>query len=277
MPEGPEIKREADTLSAAIVGRDALLVEFAFPHLHADGVCLTGRKVLSANPRGKAMLISFAGGRTIYSHNQLYGKWAVLRRGKAPHPTKQMRLAIHTDTIVAVLYSASSIEVIQTSDIGAHPYVCKLGVELLDPSTTHAMVLAQINAPPFARRSLAALLLDQGFLAGIGNYLRSEILFVARIPPNLRMAELSQTERASLAAAALDLTRQSYQTRGVTNDLGIAQRLKTQGWRFGRYRHWVFDRDGEPCHVCQTTIQRQDIGGRGVYWCARCQAGRRQQ
>lgn len=273
MPEGPEIKRAADTLSAALVGRNALLVEFAFPHLHDHGRSLCGRKVLSVNPRGKAILTNFVGGQTIYSHNQLYGEWRVLRRGEAPHPTKQMRLAIHTDSLVVVLYSASSIDVIQTSDIGTHPYIQKLGVELLDPSTTHAMVLAQINAPKFSRKSLAALLLDQGFLAGIGNYLRSEILFVAHVPPNVRIADLSESRRAALAAAALDLTRQSYQTRGVTNDLSIAQRLKKQGWRFGRYRHWVFDRDGEPCHVCRTTIQRQDVGGRGLYWCPRCQAG----
>ena len=98
-------------------------------------------------------------------------------------------------------------------------------------------------------------------------------MFVARIPPNLRIADLSQNQRAALATAALDLTRQSYQTRGVTNDLGFAQRLKKRGWRFAQYRHWVFDRDGEPCHICAATIQRQDIGGRGLYWCLRCQAG----
>lgn len=274
MPEGPEIKRAADTLSTALVGKNALLVEFAFPHLHAHGHDLSGRKILSVKPRGKAILTGFAGGQTIYSHNQLYGKWNVLRRGEAPHPTKQMRLAIHTNTLVAVLYSASSIEVIQTCDVENHPYVQKLGVELLDPSTTHEMVLAQVNAPQFSRKSLAPLLLDQGFLAGVGNYLRSEILFVARIPPIVRMADLNQSQRSRLAAAALDVTRQSYKTRGVTNDLALAQRLKERGWRFGQYRHWVFDRDGEQCHACQETIQRQDMGGRGLYWCSRCQAGR---
>jgi endonuclease-8 len=272
MPEGPEIKRAADVLSRAIVGKRALLVEFAFPRLYDHGRALSGRRIASVNPRGKAMLTNFAGGQTIYSHNQLYGEWDVLPRGTAPHPTKQIRLAIHTDTSVAVLYSASSIEVIQTRDIATHPYVQKLGVELLDVSTTHEQVLTQVNALRFARKSLAALLLDQGFLAGIGNYLRSEILFVARIPPNVRIADLNHQQRAALAAAALDLTRQSYQTHGITNDVKLAQRLKKRGWPFGRYRHWVFDRDGEPCHVCQSTIERQDIGGRGLYWCLRCQA-----
>jgi endonuclease-8 len=274
MPEGPEIKRAADQISAAIVGKRALLVEFAFPHLHANGRALSGRQVESVNPRGKAMLTSFSGGQTIYSHNQLYGEWDVLSRGTAPHPTKHLRLAIHTDTSVAVLYSASSIEVIRTRDVAKHPYVEKLGTELLDLSTTHEMVLAQINQPRFAGKSLAALLLDQGFLAGIGNYLRSEILFVARIPPNVRIADLSSRQRSALAAAALDLTRQSYQTHGITNDIALARRLKARGWTFSRYRHWVFDRDGEPCHICRSKIERQDISGRGLYWCPRCQASR---
>jgi endonuclease-8 len=273
MPEGPEIKRAADVLSAAIVGKPALLVEFAFPHLHPHGRSLTGRKILSVHPRGKAMLTNFAGGQTIYSHNQLYGEWDVLPRGAAPHPSKQIRLAIHTDSRVAVLYSASSIDVIPTEAVAAHPYVQKLGVELLDPSTTHEIVLAQINAPRFAGKSLAALLLDQGFLAGIGNYLRSEILFVARIAPIVRIADLSDPQRRALAAAALDLTRQSYQTHGITNDVTLARRLKAQGWTFGRYRHWVFDRDGEPCHICRTTIARQEMSGRGLYWCPQCQTG----
>jgi endonuclease-8 len=273
MPEGPEIKRAADIVSAAIVGKHALLVEFAFSHLRRHGNALTGRKILSVSPRGKALLTSFSGGQTIYSHNQLYGEWAVLPRGAAPHPTKQIRLAIHTDTSVAVLYSASSIDVIPTRAVDLHPYVQKLGVELLDPSTTHKLVLAHITAPRFLRKSLAALLLDQGFLAGIGNYLRSEILFAARIPPNVRIADLTNHQKNTLAASAMMLTRQSYRTHGITNDVSLAQRLKKQGWTFGRYRHWVFDRAGEQCHVCRSTIERQDIGGRGLYWCPRCQPG----
>ena len=273
MPEGPEIKRAADVLSAALVGKLALLVEFAFLHLQPHGQILSGRKILAVNPRGKAMLTSFSGGQTIYSHNQLYGEWDVLPRGEKPHPTKQIRLAIHTDTSIAVLYSASSIEVINTSVISAHSYLQKLGVELLDPLTTQEMVVTQINTPRFLRKSLAALLLDQGFLAGIGNYLRSEILFAARIPPNVRIADLSGPRRIALAAAAIDLTRQSYRTHGITNDVALAERLKKQGWTFGRYRHWLFERDGEPCHVCRSRIERQDLSGRGLYWCPRCQAG----
>ena len=78
-------------------------------------------------------------------------------------------------------------------------------------------------------------------------------------------------ERLRLAEAALDLTRQSYRTRGITNDLTIAHKLKKQGVSYGRYRHWVFDRDDEKCHVCAGVIARIDVSGRGLYWCEHCQ------
>ena len=220
--------------------------------------------------RGKAMLTHFEGGLTIYSHNQLYGQWAVFM-GAPPASHLQTRLTIATTTHTAVLYSASEIAVVKTGELGNHPYIAGLGIELLEPEITLDDVLAQINQPRFARRSLAALLLDQGFLAGIGNYLRSEILFVARLPADARIADLDPTRRQALAHAALALTRRSYQTRGITNDPAIASRLKSQGETFGRYRHWVFDRAGDACHACGQPIRRVAASGRGLYLCDHCQ------
>lgn len=272
MPEGPEIKHSADELASALVGKRAWLVEFAFPHLAPHSAHMHAQTIRAIEPRGKAMLTHFSHGKTIYSHNQLYGQWRVLARNTAPQPGLQIRLAIHTDDSVAVLYSASDISVWASERVQDHPYIAKLGVELLAASTRLDHVLSQINDARFARKSLSALLLDQGFLAGIGNYLRSEILFVARIHPHARIADLSAVTRQHLAEAALNLTIQSYQTKGITNDLNIARKLKSAGVAFGRYRHWVFDRDGESCHVCAGVLARIDVSGRGLYWCARCQA-----
>ena len=272
MPEGPEIRREADLLERTLRDRNALLVEFAFPHLRAQAQRLQLQKIVGVEPRGKAMLTHFANCQTIYSHNQLYGRWAVLKRGQAPRPGLQLRVAIHTDDAVAVLYSASEIAVLNSADINDHPYIAKLGVELLAASTTIDAVQAQIEHPRFARRSLGGLLLDQGFLAGIGNYLRSEILFVARIHPTARINELTLARRSALARAAFELTHQSYRTKGITNDIALASRLRAAGLAFANYRHWVFDRGGDACHQCGTAIERIELAGRGLYWCRQCQA-----
>jgi len=272
MPEGPEIKRSADELAAVLSGKRAWLVEFAFPHLARHASTMRGKIVTGIEPRGKAMLTHFNHGVTIYSHNQLYGQWRVLQRDQAPQSGLQIRMAIHTDNAVAVLYSASDISVWPSKQITEHPYLAKLGVELLAATTGLADVVAKIEESRFARKSLAAILLDQGFLAGIGNYLRSEILFDARIHPAARIADLDVPKRLSLAKAALDLTRQSYRTEGISNDIAIARRLKSQGVSYSRYRHWVFDRAGEKCHLCEGEIERIDVSGRGLYWCKHCQA-----
>ena len=271
MPEGPEIKRSADQLAAALVGHIAERVEFSPPELKRHELVLTGRYVSAVEARGKAMLIHFDHGWTIYSHNQLYGDWFVRRAGERPSTTRNLRVAIQNYAKAALLYSATDIEVLRTVDVAQHRYIRKLGLDLLADGTTSQNVLAQVEAAQFQRRNLAALLLDQSFLAGVGNYLRSDILFAAKLHPSLSLADLTPAQKLALADHALKLARQSYKTRGVTNDLERVAMLKAQGVTRSRYRHLAFQRDGEACYECATTIERVDYGGRGCFVCAVCQ------
>ena len=248
-----------------------MLVEFAFPHLWRWNTVLTGRKILNVEARGKAMLIHFSGGTTLYSHNQLFGSWGVIRNGGRPKPRKAIRLAIHTGEQIAVLYSATSIAVWQSSELGVHPYLARLGLDLLSDTTTPADVRAQVDAPRFAGQRLASLLLDQGFLAGVGNYLRSEILFVCGLHPALRLKDLSVAQRRKLADAAYAMTWQAYRHKGVTNDLARVAKLKDAGVPYREYRHHVFRRSGLPCPQCGTGIERHDFSGRPVFVCPHCQ------
>jgi len=271
VPEGPEIRRAAEQVAAAVAGRTAIRVLFTLPRLGPHGPRLSGRRVQAVEARGKALLVHFTGGDSIYTHNQLYGRWYVVAPGRLPATGRELRLAIHTRTKWALLYSASDIAVLPRARLGEHRYLARLGVEPLNSHTRLADVRAVLDAARFGRRSLAALLLDQGFLAGIGNYLRSEILFAARLAPERRLGALSPNERDRLASAALKLTRRSYRTHGITNDPERAAHLKRSGLPFARYRHQVFDREGEPCWECGTTIMREQAAGRNLYACPRCQ------
>lgn len=271
MPEGPEIRRAADRLAEALVGKPAREIYFAFDHLQPYRQRLEGHIVTAVSPRGKAMIIQFDNQWVIYSHNQLYGKWLIGDAYDYPDTRRQLRLAIHNGQKSALLYSASDIEVLREGELDHHPYVSKLGPDLLDESVTLADVQARFHNPTFQRRQLATLLLDQQFLAGPGNYLRSEILFVARVPPSLRPAGCTPAQRDALAEAALTLTRRSYQTGGITNDVAQAEQLKAAGQPRHIYRHWVFNRAGQPCFVCQTPIAKTRLGGRRLYTCPTCQ------
>ncbi len=271
MPEGPEIARSAAQIATAVCGQRVRLIEFAFPNLQPFCRAINDSLVLNVRARGKAMLIQFSSALTLYSHNQLYGQWAILAPQQPVNPRLQTRVAIHTDQAVAVLYSASDIEVWPTAQIHQQPYIAKLGLELLAPSTQLADVRRVVATPAFQNRRVTQLLLHQGFLAGLGNYLRSDILFIARISPSAKLGALSAGQRDALAVAALTITQQSYATGGITNDLALAETMRDNGAPFAQYRHWVFDRAGAPCHGCGTTIVRITVSGRAVFYCPNCQ------
>ena len=273
MPEGPEIRRAADRLARVLGGKIPEQVELLLPGLSRHARQLQGQRITAVQPRAKAMLIHFAGGYSVYSHNQLYGRWYVVGAGKRPRTGRSLRLAIHTRDHSALLYSASDIAVLNAAQLQRHPYLCKLGPDLLDPETTPADVRAQVEDSRFHRRSLAALLLDQGFLAGLGNYLRSEILYLAALPHDLTLGAVGAAARRRLADTAFAVTRQAYRSRGVTNDLERAARLKAEGLSYAEYRHHVFAREGLACWTCAATVQRVDVAGRAIFFCPRCQPG----
>jgi endonuclease-8 len=271
MPEGPEIRRAADQLARAVVGKPLTDVWFAFPTLAARADALVGQRVLAIEPHGKALLTHFEGGLSLYSHNQLYGIWKVAAPGRWPQTTRSLRVALSTAKKSILLYSASDIELWRTDALDTHPFLAKLGPDVLDAGLTIDTVFARLDAPRFRGRSLTALLLDQGFLAGMGNYLRSEVLFAAAVAPQRRPRELDAAERLALAAALLEVPRRSYATRGVARRGSSRLRADLQVDHGEAFRFRVFDRAGEPCEACGGVIHREELGGRRLYWCLRCQ------
>ncbi len=269
MPEGPEIRRAADRIQKALQGQAVDEVFFAFAQLQRFAESLAGRRVETVETRGKGLLIHFDNRLSIYSHNQLYGRWYVRPAHSYPRTRRQLRLAIHCGDKSALLYSASEIDVLTPAQIARHPFLSRLGPDVVGADS--ADVLAQINAARFARRQLGSLLLDQHFLAGVGNYLRSEILFVAGLHPRLRPVDCSAEQLASLAEAATTLARRSYRHNGVTCDLRIAGELKALGQPRSRYRHWVFGRTGRPCRQCGSAIVRTSVASRRLNYCPVCQ------
>jgi endonuclease VIII len=274
MPEGPEIRRATDAIAKVLQGKPVRKLAFGQAHLLHWHTKFTNVRVLGVEPRGKAVLTHFANKKTIYSHNQLYGEWAIFGKDAEPVTHKQRRIVLDTDEHRIVLYSASDIEVLDSGQVSKHPYIAKLGVELLDPSIRLKDVIGCLNAAKWQKKLLAQILLDQAFLAGVGNYLRSEILFVAKLHPWVRLTDLDIAQRKHLAKAAITVTRQAYRHAGITNDLKSAKLLKATGVPYASYRHFVFDRAGQSCWVCHTEVVRDEVAGRQLHWCPNCQPKR---
>ncbi|WP_275256886.1 endonuclease VIII [Klebsiella quasipneumoniae] len=262
MPEGPEIRRAADTLEAAIKDEPLTDVWFAFPRLQPYQTPLIGQRVTHIDTRGKALLTRFSGGLTLYSHNQLYGVWRVVDAGEQPASNRVLRVRLQTASKAILLYSASDIEMLTAEQVANHPFLLRIGPDVLDMTLTAEQVKARLLSVKFRHRQFSGLLLDQAFLAGLGNYLRVEILWQVGLTGQHKASELNGIQLDALAHALLDIPRLSYRTRSQPDD------NKHHGALF---RFKVFHRDGEQCERCGGVIEKTMLSSRPFYWCPHCQ------
>ena len=159
MPEGPEIRRAADQIAKTLVGLPAKEVYFAFANLAPYAVDLEGQTVTAVKTYGKAMVTRFANGLNIYSHNQLYGRWIIRRSYDYPSTNRSLRLAIHNEKHSALLYSASDITVLRDEELPFHPFISRIGPDLLDEHVTIEQVAARFIDKRFQKRRLHTCLL----------------------------------------------------------------------------------------------------------------------
>lgn len=273
MPEGPEIWRTADKLNRTLKNKVITDIFFSFEKLKEFETKLKDKKVEKVEARGKAMLTFFEGDWTLYSHNQLYGKWLFGENGEEPDTNRKLRVAIRNQSGGAYLYSASQIEMLPKDEITDHSYIQKLGPDVLHPETSYEDIMQQFHEETFQNRKLTTLLLDQGFVSGIGNYLRSEIMFYAGVNPRKKLKQYSGEEKEELARATYKLTMRSYETGGITNDEKIVEALKRENATRQQYRHFVYKRTDDFCHKCGSKVEEEKTGGRKIYFCTPCQIG----
>jgi len=268
MPEGPETHALADRLSTLLVDETLTHVRFVDPALQRRRGLLENRRVLAVEARGKALLTAVEGGWTVYAHSHLFGFWRFAEDLDALPDGAAPRLVLATVRGVAALYAAPSISLWRTDELGAQPYLSKLGPDVLDPAVDAKALLAHMRTPRFARRSLAALLLDQAFAAGMGNYLRSEVLFQAKLSPYRLLQDLSTGERRRLANALLDVPRRAYRAK---HDDALPPGKDYLAKTRAQFGFEVFERKGDPCPRGDGRIVEERIAGRRLYWCRGCQ------
>jgi formamidopyrimidine-DNA glycosylase len=136
-----------------------------------------------------------------------------------------------------------------------------LGPEPLSDEFTSAWLYEALHR---RRRQLKPLLLDQAFLAGLGNIYTDEALHRARLHP-LRMSDsLRRKQVEALRDAICSVLEEGIQRNGASIDWVY------RGGEFQNYFH-VYDRAGQACPVCGAKIRRLVIGQRGTHFCPRCQ------
>jgi len=278
MPEGPEIRRAADGVAAIIENQLIEHIWFAFEHLKKFEKSLLGVRVLKVDTHGKAMITRLATDEVesvneqlnIYSHNQLYGRWFCLKHGEKVETNRSLRLSISTQKGIVQLFSASDISVLSSDQLVVHPLLNRMGPDVLSPALTKEILIKRLLEKQFSKRQLGLLLTDQGFVAGLGNYLRCEILFVCGIHPKTRPIDCSYQQIERLADSIIKLPIQSYQHDAITNHLDTAEKLIAEGVSIEDARFYVFRREGLACYRCGSKIKKLK-SGQPCYLCPECQ------
>ena len=270
MPEGPEVRREADLIESVLSDVEVTETFIKFDHLKELAPLFKGCQLLFIQTVGKGMVLHFNQGLSVYTHHQLYGRWVVSNTD--PELTRDLRLRFITSKGMASLYSSSEVDIFPTEETYQVPFIQKNdGLDILNSDLSECEVFSYIQNFPRKNKALSALLLDQKFILGMGNYLRSEVLFESRINPFIKLSELQPEGLHRLGRAINKIMRQSYFQGGVTNSLELARKLKKKGYFFEDYRFQVFNREDLPCYVCKTKIKRTELNNRRLYYCPVCQ------
>jgi len=255
MPEGDTLVRTADGLRPFLVGRPVTAASARAPGPQAQR--LVGATVTAVEAAGKNLLIRFDNGLEVRTHLRMHGSWHRYRPGERwRRPAARARLVIEVPGSVAVCFDAPTVELFEQRAEPLHPSLSRLGPDLLKDPVDVGEALRRLRDPSRADGSISAAMLDQRALAGIGNEVRNQLLWEARISPTRRTRDLDDARLRALVERARDLLR-----------VGAAT---------GRRPRDVYRRAGRPCPRCGTPIrvEHQDVGlPRLTFWCPRCQSG----
>ena len=259
MPEGDTIFRAARRLSQVLAGQE--LVRFELPR---SAVAPTSTpRVLAVEAMGKYLVIRFDDERSLVTHMKMNGSWHVYARGEHWRKSASRALAIlETARHVAICFDAPVVRLLPSAR--AARALSTLGPDLLSPTPDVTEAVRRIRDAK--ELTLAEALLSQSLVAGIGNEIKSEAMFLARLDPRARVCELSDA----------DLRRVLEEARKILV-LNVAPTMRgPRRTRGGKTRAWVYGRAGEACLVCASTIARIYQGPlgarRSTYFCPACVA-----
>jgi formamidopyrimidine-DNA glycosylase len=269
MPELPEVETIARGLREPLIGRQFTGVRIGWENLVARPSVeefkrrIVGQKVLAVKRRGKYLICALSGGDSLIFHLRMTGR--LLIKNSSDELDKHDHLIFELDDGRELRFNEvrklGRVYLVDDED----EVVGKLGPEPLDDDFALADFAALLSA---RRGMIKPLLLNQRFVAGIGNIYADEALFAARIHPERRADTLTTEEIEHLYRAIRQVLVQGIRNRGTTfNDYLDAEGREGSNQEYLR----VFRRTGQPCPRCGTPIERTVVGGRGTYFCPRCQ------
>src|SRR4051812_25854323 len=182
MPEGDTLFRTAAGLRPFLVGRTVTRASARQPGPQADR--LVGTTVTGVEAQGKNLLVRFENGLEVRTHLGMHGSWHRYRPGERwRRPPARARLVIEVPGSVAVCFDAPTVELFEQRAEVLHGALSRLGPDLLRDPFDLEDAIRRLRDAPNRPPTIGEALLDQRAVAGIGNEVRSQILWEAGVSP----------------------------------------------------------------------------------------------
>ena len=284
MPELPEVETIKRVLEKTIVGKTIKNIEVRKAKVfQGDRREVIGETIEGIERRGKMLIIKLSGNKGLLVHFKLTGQMVWIPRAGGmvtvghPIPFAGTELPAKTTHVIFEIDGGKLfyndlrqfgwIKVITNYELRITDYLKNLGPEPFDKEFT-VENLQRI----FSRSSkpIKLVLMDQTKIAGVGNIYANEALFEAGILPTKPAKKLRNEEIEKLREAIIKVLEEGIKYGG--SSAKDEAYIKPTGEPGSYQQHFrVYQRAGEKCRKCGTIIKRINLGGRGTFWCPKCQ------
>lgn len=265
MPELPEVETIKRDLGKVILGKKIVEVCVHNPKVIREPSVdrfkkeIGGAIIKGVLRKAKVLILELSNGKFLVIHLKMTGQLVYPGSGEKSRVSFRLSdgkiLDFNDQRLFAelrVLDDWRSLKFIQ--NLGPEPFDLSLGKfkEMLSKKKT----------------KIKPLLMDQTFVSGIGNLYAAEILFRARIHPGRQSQGLSESEKELLFEEIKKVLNEAIHYGGSSVD----DYVRLSGGQ-GDYvsQHKIYGKEGKPCVVCKTPIKKISMGGRGTYFCPKCQ------
>ena len=279
MPELPEVEVVRLFLESKLIGKKISKLEIFTPKSFVgDPKKVLNQKIICFTRLGKQLSIHLQNNLIILFHLKMTGQIILgdlifghptPKEDKTHLPNKSTRLVFTFSDKTQVFFNDQRkfgwVKVLTPEEL--KDFQKNVGIDVLSQDFTNKYFYHQIQS---SSRAIKLVLLDQSKFAGIGNIYANDALFLSKINPKTSSKNISPAKSKILRQNLINLMKESISHGGSTaKDNKYIHPDGTVGQH--QYHFRVYQRDGEPCLVCQTPIKRTKIGGRGTFFCPKCQ------
>ncbi|RFB18760.1 bifunctional DNA-formamidopyrimidine glycosylase/DNA-(apurinic or apyrimidinic site) lyase [Bacillus sp. HNG] len=268
MPELPEMETYKNLLQRKLAGHTIKDVEVNREKSINSSVAdfknqLIDNKITHIHRRGKHLIFNLASGKALLLHLMLGGLMYIESDDDIISRTKQVILSFDSHRLTFIGLRLGYLHLLTSKEVEEE--FADLGPEPLEPSFT-VQTFQQLTESK--KGKIKSTLVDQQFIAGIGNRYSDEICFAAGLLPTRKLNSLDQSQFLKLHASIRSVLQEGIRYGGYI-DLPLFKGDQLTGGFQGKFK--VHDREGEPCTRCGSVIVKKDVSSRKTFFCANCQ------